>query len=158
MNEHPERWFVDGKVYPDFGEAEGSRGSWWNAWGGWTGDGGLRRSIELWAIPPVIEKGEKELEMIWSEVSGWRRDDDVCHCATSLDIVVLVLGVDVSVQDACFPCECSKWDAENLLAVSLSTIGIDINCNGYNREEDLMFNKILLIEEFIEDIGLLQFN
>ena len=48
-------------------------------------------------IPQVIEKGEKELEMIWSEVSGWRRDDDVCYRATNLNIVVIVFGVDVSV-------------------------------------------------------------
>lgn len=42
--------------------------------------------------------------------------------------------------------------------MTLKAVGVDIDCNGNNCEEDLMFDEVSLVEKFIEDICFFEFD
>lgn len=84
--------------------------------------------------------------MVGSQVCGWGGNDDVCYSGTSLGVV---LAFNVPVEDTGFSCEGGEWEAKYLVTVALTTVGVDVDGDGDDGEENLVFHEIALVEEFI---------
>jgi len=56
---------------------------------------------------------------------------------------------NVAVEDAGFPGQRSKRNIKDLITMTLAAVCVDINGDRDNGEEKLMFDGLVLVEEFI---------
>jgi len=104
----------------------------------------------------TTEQSKEELEMISTEIDGGRGDHHIRNTGSWIVVPFPSQTFDIPTQNASFTRKSGKREIEDLIAMSLLAVGIDIDCHGYYRQQHLMFNEILLVKQFIEDICFLQ--
>jgi hypothetical protein len=54
--------------------------------------------------------------------------------------------LDIAIEDASLAGESGEWDIEDLIPVTLPTVSVDVNRDGDDCQQQLVFDDLVLVE------------